>query len=211
MRALGRVSGVPVRVRPDTPFMSMDTKHTEEFSKYYAGSSGAGSELGYSAPYREFVSEFIEKNKIKTVLDLGCGDMVVMGNVDLKGASYHGVDCIPIRIERNKGEHPHLSFEFGDVRTYEIPDVDLILCKDVVQHWPTADVVAWLDRLKENSSKFRFALITNDCDAGGMRNDEDIPVAGHRRLDLTSWPFSIGKNVFRWETKVVVLIEGTKK
>ena len=40
----------------------------------YKGTSGGGSEINNCRQYIDFVREFIIKNKINKVIDLGCGD-----------------------------------------------------------------------------------------------------------------------------------------
>lgn len=182
--------------------------HRSIFAPQYTEKSGPGSTPEYSVPYREFLTRFIQENNIRSVLDLGCGDFEVMGLVDRSGFRYLGVDVIPERIDRNRAKCPDAQFECADIRRFEIPEADLVVCKDVIQHWGTRSVVNWLDRLAEQSGHFRYALVTN-CNYGSTVN-QDIPDGGWRALDLTAPPFSVGDVVFRWDTKDVVLIRGSR-
>lgn len=180
--------------------------HQQIFTPQYTEFSGPGSTFEASAPYREFLSNFIEERAIRSILDLGCGDLVVMSNTDLHGASYHGIDCIPDRIARNAKRHPEKLFSVGDIQTTKTGDADLVVCKDVVQHWSTPEILAWLEHLK--TQPFKYALVTN-CNYGATVN-LPIHTGSWRAIDLTAPPFSIGTVVFRWDTKDVVLIKGNK-
>jgi len=189
--------------------------HAEIFTPQYTDRSGPGSTVDYSKPYREFLEHFIREHEIDSIIDFGCGDMEVMGNVDLRRhradgtftlVEYFGVDCIVERITRNKLKFPHdshMRFYCADVQDY--PEwlegwADLLVMKDVLQHWSNDDVARFLARID-----FKRALITN-CNYGPTVNT-DIVTGGWRALDLTKPPFEIGRVVFKWATKDVVLIE----
>ena len=43
--------------------------------------SGEGSTEKYSAQYGETVKKFIAENKIKSIVDLGCGDFIVASKI----------------------------------------------------------------------------------------------------------------------------------
>lgn len=170
----------------------------EIFEPLYATWSGPGSTLEYSAPYRKFLGRFIRERGIESIIDLGCGDMEVMGNVELHGASYHGVDCIPSRIDLNRAKYPQHRFTCADLRTVEL-DAQLVVCKDVLQHWSTPDILRWLPVLDG-----KLALITN-CATSVLNSD--IKTGGYRTLGLTKQPFNLGVDFFRWGTKATVLVD----
>jgi hypothetical protein len=190
------------------------SEHTQIFTPQYTESSGPGSTVEYSAPYREFLEKFIRDHEIETILDLGCGDMNVMGNVDLRlryrdgsfaPVEYIGFDVIDERIERNRKKYkrPQYRFYCEDLRDFDpwlIKWADLVIVKDVLQHWSTDEVIDFL-----GNCQFRRMLVTN-CNYGPTVNT-DIETGGWRALDLTAPPFEIGRVVFKWETKDVVLIE----
>lgn len=188
--------------------------HAKIFALQYTDTSGPGSALSYSLPYREFLEQFIEQHHIKSILDLGCGDMQVMGNVCLTTANnhadYHGIDVIQERIRRNMDQYgyrcPYFKFTCVDARNYVIDPVDLVLCKDVIQHWSTEEIQGWIVELIRTAN-YKFALITN-CKYGPTLNT-NIETGGWRAIDLTAPPFSIGEVIFRWGSKDVVLLRGS--
>jgi hypothetical protein len=179
-------------------------RHQDIFTPQYTERSGPGSTVEYTAPYREFISSFIAKNRgsINTVLDLGCGDAIVASNIDWHGAEYLGVDCIEARVRTNRGSYPHLRFECCDLRLVRA-GADLVIVKDVLQHWSNADVLDWLRDLSRDRPK--FALITN-CNYGDTVNS-DIATGSWRALDLTIAPFACGEVVFSWRDKDVVMLK----
>lgn len=180
--------------------------HEKIFTPQYTDRSGPGSTVEFSAPYRSFVERFIIENRIKSVYDLGCGDGVVASNIDYHGALYLGIDCIAERVERNRMLYGHIGqFECRDLRSAH-PRSDLVLVKDVIQHWTTDEIIAWLAHMRRCA--FRYALITN-CTYGETVNT-DVETGGWRAIDLTKPPFGVGQVVFQWgePNKDVVLLAG---
>lgn len=184
------------------------TTHEEEFSKWYSGCSGHGSSLEYTETYRQFLQDFIREHNVKSIVDLGCGDMVVMGALELDGVNYVGVDCIALRIQLNAEKYPSYTFVHSDIREFEIPKTDLIVCKDVLQHWPHADVVKFLEKIKRLKT-FKYALFVNDTNNSKNVNLHDINVASCRSIDITSDPFNFGEQVMVFHSKAVVLFKQT--
>lgn len=179
--------------------------HERIFKPQYLEKSGPGSTYSYSAPYRAFLERFIQQYDITSILDLGCGDMEIMSHVARITRSdrpmhYHGVDCIPELIARNKEQYPGYSFSCADLRLYPVlaggwtTKNTLVLVKDVIQHWSTTEICRWLFNFKPH-----MALVTN-CNYGPTVNT-DIETGGWRAIDLMRSPFSqfcSGEVVFQW-------------
>lgn len=209
--AAGAPASTPSPSTPASPAASptpLAGAHEAAFTPQYVERSGLGSTLDFTEPYREFLSRFVEERGVVSVLDLGCGDMTVMKNTDLRGARYRGVDVVRERLSRNRAICPGWDFEHRDVHAWTPDAADLIVVKDVLQHWSTADVKEWLARLA--GARFRFALLTN-CNYGPTVNS-DIKTGAWRALDLTAPPFGLGEVVFSWTVgeirKDVVLVRG---
>ena len=166
--------------------------NAEVFSKIYKedlwhGGSGAGSKLENVKEYVEILQKYIDKPEIKTVLDLGCGDWQFSKFLDLSSVSYLGVDVVESVIESNSTSYSASNIKFisRDITTYELPKVDLIICKDVLQHLCNKDVVTTLVKIITSS---KFSLITNDFNPENTEN-KDIDNGDYRCLDLTLSPF----------------------
>jgi 2-polyprenyl-3-methyl-5-hydroxy-6-metoxy-1,4-benzoquinol methylase len=166
--------------------------NAEVFSKIYKedlwhGGSGVGSKLENVKEYVEILQKYIDKPEIKTVLDLGCGDWQFSKFLDLSSVSYLGLDVVESVIESNSTSYSASNIKFisRDITTYELPKVDLIICKDVLQHLCNKDVVTTLVKIITSS---KFSLITNDFNPENTEN-KDIDNGDYRCLDLTLSPF----------------------
>ena len=150
------------------------------------GGSGPGSDPDKAQPYLKFVSEYIRIHNVRSVLDLGCGDGRLAEATDWRGASYVGLDI--------KTGH--------DILTCKRPEADLVLVKDVLQHWSNAAI----DQIFPRLYGCKHVLITNCCDP--FKTNEDITTGYARALDLAAEPFNWPvREVLRWrgdETKAVV-------
>ena len=208
--------GAKVGERSD---VSPDGVHAAIFAVQYTEASGPGSALSVTVPYRAFLEEFIRERGVASIVDLGCGDLGIMSHVDLAGARYLGVDVIAERVRRNGKKlegRPQFTFNVGDARALpmgNLANFDLLIIKDVLQHWTNTEVAAWLARWQFAVQGPRYALVTN-CNYGPTVN-RDVAAGGWRAIDLTRAPFGVGKVVLRWalprgphvDYKDVVLLE----
>ena len=64
------------------------------------GISGSGSKVENNIKYLNFLNTFIKINKIKSIVDLGCGDWQLMSKVNLNGIKYDGYDNSNIIIDK---------------------------------------------------------------------------------------------------------------
>ena len=164
----------------------------EVFSKIYKeglwqGGSGDGSKIENVREYVDVLQKYIDKPEINTVIDLGCGDWQFSKFLDLSSVLYLGVDVVDSVIDSNIELYSASNIDFisRDIITYELPQVDLIICKDVLQHLSNRDVISVLIKIIKSS---KFALITNDFNSESTSNI-DIENGDYRYLDLTLSPF----------------------
>jgi SAM-dependent methyltransferase len=172
------------------------------FVEMYAGGgwnaqgSGWGSQPDYNRGYRRFLERFLVYNRIQSVVDFGCGDWSFSRLLNWHGASYLGLDCVPSVIQQNKElyERGNVRFqclEFGD---YRFPSSDLLIVKDVLQHWSNDRVRQFLPMTRQAP----FVLLVNDFLWVGENGD--IPDGQYRKMDLTKPPFSeVGLVVFTFD------------
>jgi SAM-dependent methyltransferase len=173
------------------------------------GGSGAGSAEDATTFYREVIENLCRARDVRSVLDIGCGDWQLGSLVDWSQVRYVGVDVVPSVIEANRQRYarPGISFEVADARQGELPDADLLLAKDVLQHWPNGDVATFLDA---HLRRYRYVLLTNDIASvqwtGPMNHD--VPLGGWRPVDLEVEPFGRSAN---WRGEYDVRGEWTKR
>ncbi len=166
--------------------------------------SGPGSEPEQAKVWIDIVNSFLEKEDIKTVIDVGCGDWRLGLRYKLKGKTYTGIDISSVILNETM-EHSteDITFVHGDFDYLDIEPVDLIIIKDVLQHLPNSKIISIVNKIKSNA---RYALF---CDMYIKVNDRelntDIPTGRARPIDLLEKPFSFdferieqynGKNIF---------------
>jgi hypothetical protein len=165
--------------------------------------SGDGSTLKCSYPYLSFLKEFVKTNNIKTILDLGCGDFNLMKHVDFKDVEYLGVDLVNELIEKNNINYGSINIKFinNKIHDYEFKDnYDLILCKDVLQHWSTQSVITFLSVIKN----YKYCLLINDYNNDEYYNKNfNVPIldSEYTIVDLTADPYNVnGEYIFEWQS-----------
>ena len=189
----------------------------------YQGSSGVGSDIRYnSKTYVPFLRNFIKKYKIKSVDDLGCGDfrigLLIYNDLNV---NYLGYDAYKKVIDHNLdrfkdygGAYRFIHSDFSSIHDrHNIEPADLCIIKDVIQHWPTANIISFMDYIIA-SKKFKYILICN-CykgDQPGRQNDasyrRDIKPGEFSSLSIKHYPLNKynGEILYTWDTKEVFLI-----
>jgi 2-polyprenyl-3-methyl-5-hydroxy-6-metoxy-1,4-benzoquinol methylase len=163
----------------------------------WGGGSGSGSKPETTEDYRRFLQSFLRDNAIRSVIDFGCGDWGFTHLIDWSGIEYHGYDLVTSVIDANNQRYstPDIHFSlFEDVS--KLPQVDLVICKDVFQHLSNDKVAYFLDHLR---SKARLLLVTNDLEPARDLN-QDIDDGGWRALRPDQAPFNVPSViVLSWE------------
>ncbi|MFN8981506.1 MAG: glycosyltransferase [Alphaproteobacteria bacterium] len=164
---------------------------TQRFSHIYdknvwGEGSGIGSRPAHNTEYMQFIQEFMLRNNIRTVVDLGCGDWQFSRFINWGGVAYAGFDVVPSVIERNSKEFSADNIRFSVFRSLnDLPKADLLLCKDVLQHLPNDLIRQYLAFFR---TRFKAMLITND-DYPEEAINRDIRIGGWRCLRLEREPF----------------------
>lgn len=129
--------------------------------------SGGGSRPEYAIPYCRLLECFIGKCSIEkgfdsgvTVVDLGCGDFRVGRELvrSIRNIHYIGVDIVPELIQHNVEKYRFQNADFIclDIVEDELPDGDLCLIRQVLQHLSNNQIKKAL----KNISKYRYIFIT---------------------------------------------------
>jgi GR25 family glycosyltransferase involved in LPS biosynthesis len=182
--------------------------HSQIFSCFYEGGRWAeatqpGSTLEATRPYRAFIEQFVIEHNIRSVLDVGCGVANYLRAVDWKGARYVGLDVVPSVVGYNREHFPHVEFLHGDGRHLDAySGFDLLLAKDVLQHWSQASIRAFLEQ--PALASFKHILIVN-CDDERLDNAE-IADGDWRPVNLLAPPLAMpeARPVFRFGSKRIL-------
>jgi SAM-dependent methyltransferase len=121
--------------------------------------SGDGSLSKNTSKYINYINKFLRVKKIKKVVDLGCGDFRVGKKIQWNKAKYTGVDIVEPLINRNNKLYSNKNVKFIKKNIIKdlLPEADLCLIKEVLQHLNNNDIKKILKKIK----KYRYALITN--------------------------------------------------
>lgn len=174
--------------------------HTEE------SVSGGGSTMEATRIIRKVLPEIIDKYSIKSMLDVPCGDFNWMKTVDLN-CKYIGADIVSDIIENNQKLYrtDQIDFKHLDMTKDDLPQVDLIFCKDCLQHLSYEKVAAALNNFKRSGSKYLFVSSFPKT----WRN-HDIHDGDYRPLNLRKKPFCLAKPIFKIKEKTSVPVEGVE-
>jgi SAM-dependent methyltransferase len=151
--------------------------------------SGPGSLPSGLEAYYRFLEHVLRTCRPSRVVDFGCGYFAPYANIDWGDCAYIGIDVVEKCAWQNlryvTPKRAFLHCDWCDMA--ELPEADLALCKDVLQHWSHQDVCRGLARL----SKYPFVLITNSIVCGGGVANSEIGTGGFRPLNVALPPYSL--------------------
>ncbi len=158
-------------------------------SNHWIKGSGEGSYPEHTTPYRNYLQKFLKDKNIQTVVDLGCGDWQFSKLIDWGLINYTGFDVVESVIETNKKQYSKENINFqlmNENNIHSLPKADLLIVKDVMQHWPQKNIEEFIPLLKN----YKFALLTN-CITPQKKINRDIKMGEFRPLDLKKAPFNL--------------------
>jgi SAM-dependent methyltransferase len=155
--------------------------------------SGLGSTFEATAIIRKQLPLIIEKYAIQSMLDVPCGDYNWMKAVG-KTCNYIGGDIVAEAIENNQKLYASEKVQFKqiDITKDTLPTVDLIFCKDCLQHLSDANVHKALANFKSSGSK--YLLVTSYPKTW---INYDIEDGNYRALNLRKSPFCLSKPLLK--------------
>ena len=148
--------------------------------------SGPGSTLDAARNAITTIQQLIREFGIELLIDAPCGDMTWMASVDLRGVEYVGIDVVQSVIEKNRQEHPSLTFMALDVADETSVDQlrslvrgrrTLILCRHLLFHLPVPDGRAVLGHLFQSSASY---LLTSTYVRADDFDTSYVLANGHR-------------------------------
>lgn len=149
--------------------MRFGLSRTEIFDKIYRDqvwgsspdgqpNSGPGTYDPAVSAYTKLVSDLIEANQIRKVVEIGCGDFSVTSSYIDQIEDYTGVDASKLVVEANskKFGSERVRFIHMDATLLENVEADLCLIRQVFQHLDNRSIKAIL----QNVSSVPFVLVT---------------------------------------------------
>src|SRR5262249_107412 len=155
-------------------FQAASRAFTDIYTNHVWGKGSGASSPAVTSAYMQLIQSFISNNAIKSVVDVGCGDWQFSQHLDWSGIRYDGFDVVDCVVKENQSRFGADNVAFHMLSGFaELPTADLVVCKDVLQHLPNADVRAYLNFFCEN---YKHAIITNDSQAVNKRDMSEIEV-----------------------------------
>jgi SAM-dependent methyltransferase len=154
----------------------------------WGGHSGGGSDAYWTIEYRAFLDRFLHLNNIRTIIDIGCGDWQFSRFLNLDGRRYYGFDVVPSVVERNRQRYGSetITFDLMPTDFSVLPQADLLIMKDVLQHLPDAEITRHKQDLFPH---YPCCLISNSYRKVATGQNHDIPPGAFRCLDLKAEPY----------------------
>jgi SAM-dependent methyltransferase len=154
--------------------------------------SGQGSNLQSTEAIRKALPPLIKEFKINSMLDIPCGDLFWMKEVELQ-LDYIGGDIVPALVARNQELYSHQRRRFAllDIIGDPLPRVDLIFCRDCLVHFSFHSILRALDNMRSSDS--RYLLTTTFTE---RKSHLDIATGNWRPINLQLSPFNLPPPLF---------------
>jgi hypothetical protein len=179
--------------------LSMNLK--ERFSQIYSKNifggeesrSGEGSNMVQTAEIRRELPKLLREFEIKTFMDAPCGDWHWMKELPLGVDQYIGVDIVDSLIESNRQQFGNAATSFVclNLASDQLPQADLIFCRDCLVHLTFEDIRRVIANFKQSNSKYLLTTTFTDR----QNNIELLGGAVWRPLNLELAPFNFPKPV----------------
>ncbi len=150
--------------------------------------SGSGSTVDATKNLREALPELLTNLKIKSILDIPCGDFNWMSQVDLTDIDYIGADVVPELINENvkRYEIQNKKFKVLDLLKDNLPKADLVICRDCLVHFSFEDAFKALEKICSSGAKY---LLTTTFPL--HKNIEGIETGWWYPVNLNDAPFPL--------------------
>jgi len=152
--------------------------------------SGIGSTLKRTKVIREKLPLLIKDLNTNSLLDIPCGDFNWLSAIKLNIEKYIGGDIVPELIAQNKLLYGKNNKEFKvlDMIFNKLPQVDLILCRDGLEHLSFKDIKKSIKNFKKSKSKYLLCTTFPNWE-----KNRNIFTGGWRPLNLQKKPINFPK------------------
>ncbi len=201
----------------------MEDIFTNIYKKNIWGSgSGSGSNISKDTlKYINILEDIIKNNNIKSICDIGCGDWNFSQFINYNNIEYLGIDCVNSVIKENikKYKKININFEHKIISDNYIPEnYDLIIIKDVIQHWTDEDIIKYFPLILKNN---KYIFCTNGYKFMRDKNKNNITKRDinnkyrYHPVDINKYPLSLFKdnviNITNHRAKQLILFTNNKK
>lgn len=155
--------------------------------------SGYGSELENTKQIIKSLSKFIKNHRIKTILDIPCGDFNWFQKMEFNDLEYTGADIVEEIIKNNNKKYgqKNINFKTLDILNDNLGNYDLIFNRDCLIHFNDKEIFQVLKNISKTKSKF-FATTTY---FNSRVNNESKLNDNWRPLNLMINPFNLNNPI----------------
>ena len=177
-------------------------RHNKFDSKFHSRSGpGSNPKTKQTIELVKNLNQFIEKNKITSIIDAPCGDCAWFKDIfySNENLNYLGIDIVYSLINNNNKiyKKSNVNFICDDVTIYKyFPKTDLVLLRDFVVHLPINKIENLISSLKNSPIKF-FAINSYDS----VTENKEILIGQHRKINLLQKPFCLGEPYYKFNDK----------
>lgn len=151
--------------------------------------SGAGSTLAATRMLRERLPPLFDLLGVQSLCDAGCGDFNWLNGATGRLRHYFGFDVVEEAVTANRtkfGDRKNHFFNTIDITSEQLPEADMILCRDCLTHLPISYVKQALTLFRRSGARYLLASLHRT----GAEN-QDLRVGGWHPYDLTRAPFGL--------------------
>ena len=152
--------------------------------------SGTGSTIESTRVISAKLPEAIKELGVRSMLDLPCGDYHWIKEIDLGIEEYIGGDIVAELIDVNNANYKKqgVSFKQLNLLSDDLPNVDLLFCRDCLVHLSFDDNSKVLANIKKSNIKYLMATTFPN-----VEQNDNIITGRWRKLNLEKAPFSFPK------------------
>jgi len=150
--------------------------------------SGPGSTLKQTETLRTRLSDTLRQLGVRTLIDVGCGDLNWISPISGQFDLYLGFDVVEeivAEMRQKFADRKSHFFNAADITRDVLPAADAILCRDVLTHLSHPLVADALANFRKSKSRY---LIATSFKRG--KNDP-VRVGGWQAIDLCAPPFNL--------------------
>lgn len=179
IRAMGGSEGVFTRIYEEKSWTSDESV------------SGPGSTIEYTQNIREEIPRIVDRLGVKRILDAPCGDYnwfrLIERDPDI---SYIGGDIVDALVISNQERYGNDTTHFIalDVANGALPEVDLWLCRDCLNHLPNDTIFKTINNFLNSDITWLLTSSHPNCET-----NTNILTGQFRPLNLELPPFSFCK------------------
>jgi SAM-dependent methyltransferase len=175
---------------------STENVFSEIYQKNHWGSdesvSGTGSVLSQTEKIAQELPRLLKELGASSILDIPCGDFNWMQQVDLRGIDYIGAEIVQELVQKNRETHQSASVRFEHLNLLEddLPEVDLIFCRDCLVHLSFKDIERAFQNISQSQAKYLLTTTFTE-----RSKNVDIATGQWRPINLQKPPFNLPRPI----------------